>query len=120
MNYILRLQIHNWPESGPQLFDVLSEYFGVTIIPINFSTHQIVTTFYTSSLSFVLKVIKLDFMFPHRRNMSNIEILFNDKNSYDCFQERTTIEDIVSEVVSRRFNEYGELNLSNICNDPGN
>ncbi|OWR52501.1 hypothetical protein KGM_212018 [Danaus plexippus plexippus] len=50
--------------------------------------------------------------------MSNIEILFNDKNSYDCFQERTTIEDIVSEVVSRRFNEYGELNLSNICNDP--
>lgn len=51
--------------------------------------------------------------------MFNVDILFNDKNSVDCFQNTITIEDIVCGVVSRRFNEKFELDLSNFSNDPG-
>lgn len=51
--------------------------------------------------------------------MFNVDILFNDKSSADCFENRVTIEDIVSGVVSCRLNEKFELNLSDFCNDPG-
>ncbi|CAH2054683.1 unnamed protein product, partial [Iphiclides podalirius] len=53
-----------------------------------------------------------------RRSMFNVDILFNDKTSADFFGKRATIDDIISSVVSNRFNEKMELNLSNFCNDP--
>lgn len=58
-------------------------------------------------------------MFPYTRNMFNIDILFNDKTSTELFGEKLTTDDIVSQVVSLRFNEHCELNLSNFCNDEG-
>lgn len=51
--------------------------------------------------------------------MYNIDILFNDKTSADCFGYRQTLEDIVSGVVSNRFSEKLELDLSNFCEDKG-
>lgn len=84
-----------------------------------YTSHSEITSFYTSSLGLMLRLIKLDFIFPFQRNMFNVDILFNDKNSVDCFQNTITIEDIVCGVVSRRFNEKFELDLSNFSNDPG-
>lgn len=66
-----------------------------------------------------MKLIKLDFLFPYKRNMYNIDILFNDKTSADCFGYRQTLEDIVSSVVSNRFSDKFELDLSNFCDDKG-
>lgn len=62
---------------------------------------------------------RLEFLFPHQRNMFNVDVLFNDKSSADCFENRVTIEDVVSGVVSCRLNEKFELNLSDFSNDPG-
>lgn len=86
---------------------------------MNCVTQNSITTFYTSSLNFILKVIKLDFMFPHARSMFNIDILFNDKNSVYFFKKKVTLYEIVSRVVSLRFHENLELNLSNFINDEG-
>ena len=115
------LQIHNWMDgaASTQLFEALIDYFGVTFVPIHCETQNSLTTFYTCSLNFILKIIKLDFMFPHARSMVNIDILFNDKNSIYFFKRKTTIDDIVSRIVSLRFKENLELNLSNFINDEG-
>lgn len=58
-------------------------------------------------------------MFAFQRNMFNIDILFNDKTSAECFNNSISIDDIVSGVVSGRFNDKFVLDLSNFCNDPG-
>ncbi|CAH2095216.1 unnamed protein product [Euphydryas editha] len=113
-----KIMVHNWTENEEKLFEVLSDYFGTTFIPVDFSTQNVITTFYTSSLTLILKIIKLDFMFPYCRNMYNLDILFNDQISTNIFEEKITIDDIVNRVVSSRFNENFELNLSNFCNDP--
>ncbi|XP_047537527.1 nuclear RNA export factor 1-like [Vanessa atalanta] len=113
-----KITVYRWTESEVKLFEVLSEYFVVTFVPVQFETQNVVSTFYTSSLSFVLKIIKLDFMFPHARTMHNMDILFNDKTSHNLFKQRITIDNIVTSVVSSRFNEMFELNLSYFCNDP--
>ncbi|CAH2211003.1 jg14935 [Pararge aegeria aegeria] len=60
----------------------------------------------------------MDFMFPYCRNMFSLDILLNDKTSTECFDEKITVNEIVSNIVSRRFNEHRELNLSNFCEDP--
>ncbi|XP_028166910.1 nuclear RNA export factor 1-like [Ostrinia furnacalis] len=113
-----KVMVHNWSGTEAQLFDTLSEYCNTAIIPVMFSSQSEITSFYTSSLGLILRLIKVDFMFPFQRNMFNVDILFNDKNSVDCFQNTVTIEDIVCGVVSRRFSEKCELDLSNFCNDP--
>ncbi|KAL0868580.1 hypothetical protein ABMA27_008047 [Loxostege sticticalis] len=113
-----KVMVHNWSGTEAQLIDTLSEYFNAAIIPVMYTSHSEITSFYTSSLGLMLRLIKLDFIFPFQRNMFNVDILFNDKNSVDCFQNTITIEDIVCGVVSRRFNEKFELDLSNFSNDP--
>lgn len=97
----------------------MSDYFSIMFIPVLYTNQNNIATYYTSSLTLILKIIKLDFMFPYERNMYNIDILFNDKNSADCFDNWISIEDIISSVVSNRLNEKMELDLSNLCNDPG-
>ncbi|XP_050354760.1 nuclear RNA export factor 2-like [Nymphalis io] len=113
-----KIMVYRWAESDVKLFEVLSEYFVASFIPVDFETQNVVATFYTSSLSFVLKIIKLDFVFPHARTMYNIDILFDDKTSYNLFGRSITIDNIVSGVVASRFNEMNELNLSYFCHDP--
>lgn len=113
------IQVHNWTEDDVQLYNTFNNYYNVLFVPVDYVSKNNFTSFYTSSLSFVLKIVKLDFIFPYRKNMFNVDILFNDKSSADCFETRTTIEEIVSSVVSNRFNDTMELNLSNFCNDPG-
>lgn len=113
------LQIHNWQDTLPQLFDRLSAFFGAVIIPVNSSMQGEIATFYTSNLNFILRLIKQDFLFPYCRSMFNVDVLFNYKNAVDYFGTTTTLEDIISGVVSRRFGEDGELDLSNFCEDPG-
>ncbi|CAG4955218.1 unnamed protein product [Parnassius apollo] len=110
--------VHNWIEDDIQLFNIVSEYFNTLFIPVDYLAKNEICSFYTSSLTLVSKIVKLDFMFPYRRSMFNVDILFNDKTSADCFEIRSSIEDIVSSVVCNRFNEKMELNLSNFCNDP--
>ncbi|XP_013186044.2 nuclear RNA export factor 1 isoform X1 [Amyelois transitella] len=112
-----KIMVHNWPTSPEQLFSVLNDYFSIMFIPIQFSSQNGFATFYTSSLSLIQKIMKLDFMFPFERNMYNMDILFNDKSSADCFDNWISIEDIVGSVVSNRLNEKLELDLSNLCND---
>ncbi|KAJ2945642.1 hypothetical protein O0L34_g469 [Tuta absoluta] len=113
-----KIMIHNWPGTEASLFDALIDHFGSSFVPVHCTSQGAITTFYTSSLSLVLKITKLDFMFPHQRNMFNIDVLFNDKTSADCFENRVTIDDVVASVVSNRFSEKMELDLSNFCNDP--
>lgn len=112
-------QVHNWSESETRLFDILSDYYSPNFIPVSYVSQGDIASFYTSSLSLVLKITKLDFMFPYQRNMYNIDILFNDKSSVDCFHNQITIDDIVTGVVSRRFSDKFELDLSNFCSDQG-
>lgn len=111
--------MHNWSGNDAQLFDTMSKYFSTPVIPVMYSKSNI-TCFYTSSLTLLLKIIKHDFMFQFQRNMFNIDILFNEKNSVDCFHSKISIEDIVTGVVSKRMNEKFALDLSNFCNDSGN
>ncbi|XP_013166221.1 PREDICTED: nuclear RNA export factor 1-like isoform X1 [Papilio xuthus] len=113
-----KVMVHNWLEDDVQLYNTINEYYNVLFVPVEYASKQNISSFYTSSLSFVTKIVKMDFMFPYRRNMFNIDILFNDKSSSDCFESRITIEEIVSSVVSNRFNNKMELDLSNFCNDP--
>lgn len=119
IDYSLLFQVHHWTENEVKLFEVMSDYFGASFIPVDFSKQNVITTFYTSSLTLILKIIKLDFLFPYCRNMYNLDVLFNDKVSSNIFEEKITVDDIVNGVVSSRFNEHFELNLSNFCNDPG-
>ncbi|RVE53373.1 hypothetical protein evm_001943 [Chilo suppressalis] len=113
-----KIMVHSWTGTAVQLFDTLSQYFTSTIVPMKYVSMGDITSFYTCSLSLIMKMIKLDFMFPFQRNMFNIDILFNDKNSVECFENPVTIEDIVCGVVSGRMNEKFELDLSNFCCDP--
>ncbi|XP_053615446.1 nuclear RNA export factor 1-like [Plodia interpunctella] len=113
-----KIMVHNWQDSAQQLCSVMSDYFSIMFIPVLYTNQNNIATYYTSSLTLILKIIKLDFMFPYERNMYNIDILFNDKNSADCFDNWISIEDIISSVVSNRLNEKMELDLSNLCNDP--
>ncbi|CAK1593761.1 unnamed protein product [Parnassius mnemosyne] len=113
-----KIMVHNWTEDDIQLFNIISEYFNTLFIPVDYLLKNEICSFYTSSLTLVSKIVKLDFMFPYRRRMFNVDILFNDKTSADCFEIRSSIDDIVSSVVCNRFNEKMELNLSNFCNDP--
>lgn len=113
------LQVHGWTNSKTDLYEVFSDYFTSTFIPIAETTLAGITSFYTSSLSFINKIIRYDFMFPHQQNMYNIDVLFNDKTSTDLFDNRLTIDDIVASVVSRRFDDTCELDLSSFCQDPG-
>lgn len=102
------------------LYEALSGFFAVTFIPVNFVTQNGITTFYTSSLSFVLKIIKMDFLFPYVRSMCSIDILLNDKSSMELFNSQLSLQDIVGNIVNSRFGRNFELNLSNFCNDTGN
>lgn len=113
------LQINNWQDTLPQLFDRLSTYFGAIIIPVNSSIQGVIATFYTSSLNFILRLIKQDFLFPYCRSMFSVDVIFNDRNAIDYFGSTTTLEDVITGVVSRRFTENSELDLSNFCEDPG-
>ncbi|XP_045779107.1 nuclear RNA export factor 1-like [Maniola jurtina] len=112
-----KILVCRWPDGDVKLFETLHEYFGLTFIPVNFTETNLLTSFYTNSLMLVLKIMKMDFMFPHCRNMFSLDILLNDKTSTECFEEKATIDQIVTHVVSHRFNEHRELNLSNFCND---
>lgn len=112
-------QIHNWTGSNIELYETIVEYFCVTFIPVNFTSQRGIATFYTSSLTLILKIAKFDFMFPHQRNMFTVDILFNDKTSADLFENRISIAQLVGSIVSSRLNERLELDLSNFCNDPG-
>lgn len=51
--------------------------------------------------------------------MYSVDVLFNDKTSVEFFGSMTTVDEIVSGIVSRRFSEKCELDLSNFCDDPG-
>ncbi|XP_072933493.1 nuclear RNA export factor 1-like [Epargyreus clarus] len=113
-----KIMILHWAGRDVNLFDMISEYFGGAVIPVQYQTQNILSTFYTSNLSLILKIIKLDFIFPYNRNMYNIDILFNDKTSIECFGNKVTLDDIVTGVVSKRFSDSFELNLSDFCNDP--
>ncbi|XP_052754075.1 nuclear RNA export factor 1-like [Galleria mellonella] len=117
-HYFHKFMVHNWSASARMLFDTMSEYYSTTLIPVNYTSQGDIASFYSSSLTFVLKIIKFNFMFPFQRNMYNVDILLNDKTSVQCFENRVSVEDIVSSVVSNRFNEKLELDLSNICSDP--
>ncbi|KAF9411417.1 hypothetical protein HW555_009764 [Spodoptera exigua] len=116
-HFMHKVMIHNWQHTLHQLFDRMHTYFGVAIIPINCSTQGDIATFYTSSLTVISEIIKFDFMFPYCRTMYNIDILFCDKTSMDFFGKMITVDDIVNSVVSQRFNELCELDLSNFCDD---
>ncbi|CAK1593753.1 unnamed protein product [Parnassius mnemosyne] len=113
-----KIMVHNWTEDDIQLFNIISEYFNTLFIPVDYLSKNEICSFYTSSLTLVSKIVKLDFMFPYRRRMFNVNILFNDKTSADCFKIRSSIDEVVSSVVCNRFNEKMELNLSNFRNDP--
>ncbi|KAJ8709091.1 hypothetical protein PYW07_008917 [Mythimna separata] len=117
-HYFHKIMIHNWQDTLHELFDSISAYFGTVLIPVNTSTHSDIATFYTSNLYLLSKIIKFDFMFPYNKNMYSVDVLFNDKTSVDFFRSMTTIDEIVSGVVSRRFSEKCELDLSNFCDDP--
>ncbi|XP_047508193.1 nuclear RNA export factor 2-like isoform X1 [Pieris napi] len=112
-----KIMLHNWTDDEVNLYEAISGFFSVTFIPVNFVTQNGITTFYTSSLSFVLKIIKVDFLFPYVRNMCSIDILLNDKSSMELFDYQVSLEDIVRNVVNSRFGINFELNLSNFCND---
>ncbi|XP_059051865.1 nuclear RNA export factor 1-like [Achroia grisella] len=116
-HYFHKIMVHNWSGSPEMLYDTMSEFYGTTLIPVNYTLQGDISSFYSSSLMLILKIINSNFMFPSERNMYNIDILLNDKTSKQCFEERVTIEDIVNGVVSKRFSENLELDLSNICND---
>ncbi|XP_045504259.1 nuclear RNA export factor 1-like [Colias croceus] len=113
-----KIMLHNWTDNEINLFEVLSTFFAASFIPVNFITQNGITTFYTSSLSFVIKIVKLDFLFPYMRSMCSLDILLNDKTSTELFESEVSVEDIVTEIVKLRFLSNGELNLSNFCNDP--
>lgn len=117
-HFLHKVMIHNWQHTLQQLFERMHTYFGVAIIPINCSTQGDIATFYTSSLTVISEIIKFDFMFPYCRTMYNIDILFYDKTSMDFFGKMITVDEVVNSVVSRRFNEMCELDLSNFCDDP--
>ncbi|XP_052744324.1 nuclear RNA export factor 2 isoform X2 [Bicyclus anynana] len=107
-----------WPEGNVELFETLYEYFGLMFIPHNFVASNLVTSFYTDSLTLVLKVMKMDFMFQYNRNMFSLDILLNDKTTTECFGDKITIDEVVTKIINQRFNEHRELNLTNFCNDP--
>lgn len=113
-----KIMIHNWSDSLGQLCDIISSYYGSLLVPVNCTCQGELTTFYTANLTAILKIIKFDFMFPYCRNMFNIDVLFNDKIATDFFGTMTTVEEIVTGVVSQRFNEKCELDLSDFGNDP--
>ncbi|XP_047986469.1 nuclear RNA export factor 2-like [Leguminivora glycinivorella] len=113
-----KIMVHNWPGSHIELFDTLMDYFQSSFTPVNCTSQGEITTFYTSSLNFVMKVVKHDFMFPYQRNMFNLDLLFNDRSSADCFDNRVTVDDVVAGVVSNRMSDKHELDLSNFDKDP--
>ncbi|XP_041983103.1 nuclear RNA export factor 1-like [Aricia agestis] len=115
--YFHKIMVYDWDNNDYLLYEAISEYFSVSFVPVNFSSTNAVTTFYTSSLALVLKIINLGFIFPNQRKLINIEILLNDKTSLQLFGSKTTLEDIVTGVVSNRFKPNYELDLSNFCND---
>ncbi|KAG6462953.1 nuclear RNA export factor 1 isoform X2 [Manduca sexta] len=111
-----KIMINNWPTTLDILFDILSEYFTCALIPVSPSVQDEITSFYTNNLNFILKIIKLDFNFLYERIIVNIDIIYNDKTSVDFFNKYETLIDVVSSVVSQRF-ENRELDLSDFCND---
>ncbi|XP_050674155.1 nuclear RNA export factor 1-like isoform X2 [Leptidea sinapis] len=114
-----KVMIHNWSSSKELLFDSLSKYFVVSFIPINFVTKDGTSTFYTSSLNFILKVIMFEFLFLYNRSMLNIDILLCDKTSHDLFgSHELSVLDIIGRIVNSRFTSHLELDLSNFKNDP--
>lgn len=102
------------------LFDTLTEYFTAWFVPVDVTRQRDITTFYTSNLNLILRLTRLDFMFPFDKNMFNIDVLFNDKTSVDFFDNNIYIDDVISSIVSGRFSDKHELDLSNFCNDQGN
>ncbi|XP_063623112.1 nuclear RNA export factor 2-like [Cydia splendana] len=113
-----KIMVHNWPGSHIELFETLMDYFQSPFTPVNCTSQGEITTFYTSTLNFVMKVLKHDFMFPYQRNMFNLDLLFNDKSSADCFDNRVTVDDVVAGVVSNRLSDKCELDLSSFDKDP--
>lgn len=111
--------MHGWTESIEKLYDEFSEYFSSKFVPVACTTLGSITSFYTSSLSFINKIVRYDFMFPYQQNMFNIDVLFNVKTSIEFFDSNITIDDIVTSIVSKRFTEKCELDLSNFCKDQG-
>ncbi|CAK1545643.1 unnamed protein product [Leptosia nina] len=112
-----KIMLHNWTDNETNLYEALSTFYTVSFIPINFVTQNGITTFYTSSLSFILKIIKMDFLFPYIRNMCSIDILLNDKTAIELFSSQVSIEEILNNVVNARLGMNFELNLSDFCND---
>lgn len=112
-------QVHYWTGTPEELFENLGDYLKTTFIPINYNFANGIASFYTNNLNVILKLIKLDFMFPFCSTMHNIDVLFNDQTSTDLFGYHQTLEEIVACVVSLRLNEKMELDLSNFCNDMG-
>ncbi|CAG9112771.1 unnamed protein product [Plutella xylostella] len=112
-----KIMVHYWTGTPEELFENLGDYLRTTFIPINYNFANGIASFYTNNLNVILKLIKLDFMFPFCSTMHNIDVLFNDQTSTDLFGYHQTLEEIVACVVSLRLNEKMELDLSNFCND---
>ncbi|KAG7309236.1 hypothetical protein JYU34_005164 [Plutella xylostella] len=112
-----KIMVHYWTGTPEELFENLGDYLKTTFIPINYNFANGIASFYTNNLNVILKLIKLDFMFPFCSTMHNIDVLFNDQTSTDLFGYHQTLEEIVACVVSLRLNEKMELDLSNFCND---
>ncbi|XP_068619604.1 nuclear RNA export factor 1-like [Battus philenor] len=110
--------VQNWKEDDIELFNMICHYFQASFVPVDSFSKNNNIYFYTSSLTLVANIIKLDFRITYRRNTYEVDILFNCKSSTDCFETRTTIDDIVTSVIRSRLNDEMELNLSNFCNDP--
>lgn len=102
------------------LFDTLAGFCGEIFIPINYIHGVGICSFYTNNLNLIIKAVKHDFRFPHNRYMINIDIIFNDKTNAELFEGHLSLDEIVGNVVCKRFSSDLELNLSSFCNDAGN
>lgn len=112
--------MNHWPENLNSFISAFSDYFGFALIPVNVvKEDNDKLSFYSSNLNLISKIIELNFLFPYQKCMSNIEILFNCKSSIELFGKYTTVDEIVTKVVSNRFKGSCELDLSAFCEDKG-
>ncbi|KAJ0172314.1 hypothetical protein K1T71_012287 [Dendrolimus kikuchii] len=112
-----KIMVNDWSDENEELFDAVSDHFDSSLIPVNATNVANMASFYTSNLNLILKIMKLGFKLPFARDMYEIKIVFNEKTSKHLFGKQVTLEDIVSGVVNRRFNENQELDLSSFRND---
>lgn len=113
-----KILVNHWPENLNSFISAFSDYFGFALIPVNVvKEDNDKLSFYSSNLNLISKIIELNFLFPYQKCMSNIEILFNCKTSIELFGKYTTVDEIVTKVVSNRFKGSCELDLSAFCED---